>query len=174
MTSNTTSTHCMKLQVQYGSDFYELLLTSKEKKICIEQVLEEIEKRLKVPKCHQILMYKGQRLDQKAKTNLDELYIFNNSKIILTRTPKQLLDEQSSSIQSPKEKKIIDTNKEDNQNVEHSINKQQSVPTKQEMHSHPIGFTPEPNKTYEYYTVPYRTDPTTLLQNMSLSTSTST
>lgn len=139
----------MKLQVQYGSDVYELLLISKEKKICMEHVLEEIEKRIKVPKCHQILMYKGQRLDQKAKTNLDELYIFNNSKIILARTPKQLLDEQNSSIQSPKERKIIDTNKEDNQNVEHPINKQQSVAIKQEMPSHPIGFTPEPNKTYE-------------------------
>ncbi|UJR35186.1 hypothetical protein I4U23_027953 [Adineta vaga] len=158
--NNSTSVYYIKLQIQYGSDLYELLLSNKEKKISIEQVLDEIEKRTKVPKCYQILMYKGQRLDQKLKANLDGLYIFNNSKLILLRTPKQISDEQQcqkkvsySSIQSPQ-----NINEEDKCNDKNFV----------EIPSHPMNFIPEADKIYEYYTVPYRTDPTTLLQNMSL------
>jgi hypothetical protein len=96
-------------------------------------------------------MYKGQRLDHKPKANLDDLYIFNNSKLILTGRQKQIHEKYSSLDHS------IPKSISSEQHVKEDINdsliiKTQSssvFPKKQEIHSNPIGFTPEPNKNYE-------------------------
>ncbi|CAF0717719.1 unnamed protein product [Adineta steineri] len=122
MTSINNKLRCIKLQIQYGSDLYELLLSSKDNKIQVEHVLNEIEKLTKIPKCHQTLIYKGQRLDHKPKENLEDLYIFNNSKLILSKTQRSSHD------------------KCDYLNL--SSQKQQN-------NTDLIGFTPEPNKKYE-------------------------
>ncbi|CAF4313240.1 unnamed protein product [Adineta steineri] len=122
MTSINNKLRCIKLQIQYGSDLYELLLSSKDNKIQVEQVLNEIEKLTKIPQCHQTLIYKGQRLDHKPNEDLEDLYIFNNSKLILSKTQRSSHD------------------KCDYLNL--SSQKQQN-------NTDLIGFTPEPNKNYE-------------------------
>ena len=154
---DTPSSRYIKLQVQYGSDLYELLLSSKDKKIRIEHVLDEIEKLTKVPKSYQTLMYKGQRLDHKPEANLDDLYIFNNSKLILSRTQKQFHDKISKlqhnhNSTNVKEEKLNVTIKAKDDGNDNSVMKTQSMvvfPKKQEIHSNLIGFIPEPNKNYE-------------------------
>jgi Mg2+/Co2+ transporter CorC len=168
---DTTSSRYIKLQIQYGSDLYELLLSSKDNKIRVENVLDEIEKIIKVPKCHQSIMYKGQRLDHKPKSNLDDLYIFNNSKLILTGTQKQYHDKyccsdhdhhiitttltKSNSLQQQQQNNnTININEEKSKkNIDNSLkSKTQTsliIPKKQEIYSNLIGFVPEPNKNYE-------------------------
>ena len=123
----------MKLQIQYGCDIYELFLTSKDQHIRVEQILEQIEQLTKVPKCQQNLLYKGQRIDQKPQANLDDLFIFNNSKLILTGTQRQS-DDHPTEMKSKK-----------NTNREQSI----ITPKRQEIIPNVNGFVPEPNKTYE-------------------------
>lgn len=115
----------MKLQIQYGSDIHELFLTNHNQQIRVEQILDEIEQLTKVPKSHQNILYKGQRIDRKPQVNLDDLYIFNNSKLILTGTQRQSHDH---SVSSPP--------------LNILPKKQDTCPT---IH----GFIPEPNKTYE-------------------------
>lgn len=117
----------MKLQIQYGSDIHELFLIGDDQQIRVEHILDQIEKLTKVPKCHQNILYKGQRIDQKPQVNLDDLYIFNNSKLILTGTQRQFPDH------------------------DHPIssNKNIVLPKKQETCPIVHGFIPEPNKTYE-------------------------
>lgn len=119
----------MKLQIQYGCDIHELFLTSQDQSIRVEQILDQIEQLTKVPKCQQNLLYKGQRIDQKPQANLDDLYIFNNSKLILT------------SIQRQSHTHSNDMN----------INRDKStvLPKRQEIIPNVNGFVPEPNKTYE-------------------------
>jgi hypothetical protein len=157
---DTSSSRYIKLQVQYGGDLYELLLTSKDNQIRVEHVLDEIEKLLKVPKSHQSIMYKGQRLDHKPKANLDDLYIFNNSKLILTGRQKQIHEKYSSldqiitsipkSISSEEKLNLTIKSKEDiNDSLITKTQSSSVVPKKQEIHSNPIGFTPDPNKNYE-------------------------
>ncbi|CAF3351603.1 unnamed protein product [Rotaria socialis] len=192
-TIDPISSHYIKLQIQYGSDLYELLLSNKTNRIQVDHVLDEIEKLTKVPKCHQTIMYKGQRLDHKPKANLDDLYIFNNSKLILSGTQKQYHDKYccpdhdhnhnlnmisfSKPISSYKQnKKDINVKEEiSNRNIDDRLDstKQSSLifPMKKDINSNPTGFIPEANKTYEYYTVPYKTDSTTLLKNIPSTTS---
>jgi len=168
---DTPPSRCIKLQIQYGSDLYELLLSSKDNKIRVENVLDEIEKIIKVPKCHQSIMYKGQRLDHKPKANLDDLYIFNNSKLILTGTQKQYHDKyccpdhdhhittptlpKSNSLQQRQQNNnTISVNEEKpKKDIDNSLaSKVQTsliIPKKQETYSNLIGFVPEPNKNYE-------------------------
>jgi len=156
---NTPSSRYIKLQVQYGGDLYELLLTSKDNQIRVEHILDEIEKLIKVPKCHQSIMYKGQRLDHKPKANLDDLYIFNNSKLILTGRQKQIHDKYSTldqiitsipkSISSQQHVKEEKPKEDINDSLIIKTQSSSVVPKKQEIHSNPIGFTPEPNKNYE-------------------------
>ncbi|CAF1162453.1 unnamed protein product [Rotaria sordida] len=194
---DTTLSHYIKLQIQYGSDLYEMLLSSKDNKIRVENLLDEIEKLTKVPKCHQTIMYKGQRLDHKPQANLDDLYIFNNSKLILSGTQKQFHDKYccpnhdhnmintsvSKLISSQKQNNTTTNIKEEKSNItiksnkdidDNSMTKTQTplvFQKQQEINSNLTGFVPEANKSYEYYTVPYKTDPTTLLQNIPSSTS---
>jgi hypothetical protein len=151
---DTPSSRYIKLQIQYGSELYELLLSSKDHQIRVEHILDEIEKLTKVPKCHQSIIYKGQRLDQTPQANLDDLYIFNNSKLILTGTQKQLHDKyccpnHDHHTTLPKSNSLQQQN-----NNQTSINEEKSVmkiqsSKKQEVYSNPIGFVPEPNKIYE-------------------------
>ena len=152
-----------KLQIQYGSDLYEIVLSNKDQKLRVEHVLDEIEKLIKVPKCHQSLIYKGQRLDQKLTTNLDELYIFNNSKLILNGTQKQYHDRYccpdhdhyiipTNTISSSQQTTNVKINSLKKDMGDSLITKTQTslvLPKKQEEFSNPIGFTPEPNKNYE-------------------------
>jgi len=160
-----SSSRYIKLQIQYGSDLYEILLSSKDNKIRVEHVLDEIEKLTKVPKCHQSIIYKGQRLDHKPQANLDDLYIFNNSKLILTGTQKQFhdkyccpdhdhhivttlpkttsLQQQNNSVNEEKSKKDIDSN------LVTKTSASLILPKKQEICANLVGFVPEPNKTYE-------------------------
>jgi len=166
---DTISSRYIKLQIQYGSDLYELLLSSKDNKIRVENVLDEIEKIIKVPKCHQSIMYKGQRLDHKPKTNLDDLYIFNNSKLILTGTQKQFHDKyccpdhdhhiitttlpKSNSSQQQNNNTISVKEEKPKKDIDNSLaSKVQTpliIPKKQETYPNLIGFVPEPNKNYE-------------------------
>jgi hypothetical protein len=144
---NTSSSRHIKLQIQYGSDLYELLLSSKDNKIRVEHILDEIEKLTKVPKCHQSLMYKGQRLDYSPKANLDDLYIFNNSKLILTGTQKQFHDkyccpDHDHNISITSLPKSVSSKQQ-------TIHVKEEKPKKNIDHSNPIGFVPEPNKNYE-------------------------
>jgi len=132
----------MKLQIQYGSDIYEIFLSNKNNKIQVEDILDEIEKRLKVSKCHQSLIYKGQRLDKEPNAYLDDFCIFNNSKLILSGTQKQIHDKYC----CPDHDHNIMSEKQDKSNS--SVTKL-IVPKKQEIQTNPIGFIPEPNKTYE-------------------------
>ena len=120
----------MKLQIQYGSDIHELFLTGDDQQIRVEHILDQIEKLTKVPKCHQNILYKGQRIDQKPQVNLDDLYIFNNSKLILTGTQRQFHDRSCCS------------------DHDHPISST-ILPKKQETCPTVHGFIPEPNKTYE-------------------------
>jgi hypothetical protein len=160
-----SSSRYIKLQIQYGSDLYEILLSSKDNKIRVEHVLDEIEKLTKVPKCHQSIIYKGQRLDHKPQANLDDLYIFNNSKLILTGTQKQFHDkyccpdhdhhivttlpkttssqQHNNSVNEEKSKKDIDNN------LVTKTSTSLILPKKQEICANLVGFVPEPNKTYE-------------------------
>ncbi len=171
------SSRYIKLQIQYGSDLYEILLLNKDNQIRVEHVLDEIEKLTKVPKCHQSIMYKGQRLDHKPNANLDDLYIFNNSKLILTGTQKQFHDKyccpdhdhpiisttllKSNSSQQERNNNTTSI-KEDKSNImikskkndidDSLVTKTQTsfiLPNKQEIYSNPIGFVPNPNKSYE-------------------------
>jgi len=162
---DTPSSCYIKLQIQYGSDLYELLLSSKNNKIRVEHVLDEIEKVTKVPKCHQSIMYKGQRLDQTPKANLDDLYIFNNSKLILTGTQKQFHDKyccpdhdhhisksNSSQQQNDNTTNVKEDHSKRDLNNDNSMTNPQTplvIPKKQEIYSNPTGFVPEPNKSYE-------------------------
>lgn len=114
----------MKLQIRYGSNLHEICLANKHGKFHVQDLLEQIEKDLQVPICHQSLMFKGQRVDQQATTtNLNDLYIFNNSKLILTGTQQQVHNKDGRLDHEPKKLELS------------------SMP--------PNGFTPEPNKTYE-------------------------
>ncbi|CAF0760468.1 unnamed protein product [Didymodactylos carnosus] len=88
---NVPNPKYLKLQVQYGSDHHELLLSRKDD-IKIGHVQDEIERITKVPKCHQTIVYKGQRLDHTPDARLDDLYIFNNSKLQLAGTQTQFHD----------------------------------------------------------------------------------
>lgn len=160
----------IKLQIQYGSDLYELLLSSEDNKIRIEHVLDEIEKITKLPKCHQTIIYKGQRLDHKPKAYLDDFYIFNNSKLVLSKTQKHSHDKYcypnrnhknpststlSNSVQSEQQDQSTRINREENSKNDldkNPITKTQmsSVSyTKRERNLIPTGFVPEANKTYE-------------------------
>jgi hypothetical protein len=121
--ARSSSAHYIKLQIQYGSDHHELYLANEDKQIRIEQVIEEIEKLTNVPKCHQTIIYKGQRLDHRPQAKLDDLHLFNNSKLILSGTQRQFHDKYCCP------------------DHEHPC-----VPLLTEK---PTGFTPEPNKTYE-------------------------
>ena len=162
--NNRPSFRYIKLQIQYGSDLYELLLSTNDKKIRVEHILDEIEKMTKVPKCHQSIIYKGQRLDQKPEANLDDLYIFNNSKLILTGTQKQFHDkyccpDHDHHINTPKtsrtnlsQQKNENTLSKKEEKSNNDIDKTQSsliIPKKQDITSNSIGFIPEPNKSYE-------------------------
>ena len=91
---NRFNTNYIKLQVQYGSDHYEIYLSSKEKVIHMVNVMDEIERLVKVPKCHQTIIYKGQRLDHQPHAKLNELHIFNNSKLFLSGTQHQFHDKR--------------------------------------------------------------------------------
>ncbi|CAF0879511.1 unnamed protein product [Rotaria sp. Silwood1] len=174
---DTTLSHYIKLQIQYGSDLYELLLSSKDNKLRVEHVLDEIEKLTKVPKCHQTIMYKGQRLDHKPQANLNDLYIFNNSKLILSGTQKQFHDKYccpnhdhniintslSKLIPSEQQNHTTTTNlKEVKSNITIKSNKDiddccsvtktqtpLAFQKKQDINSNLTGFVPEPNKSYE-------------------------
>ncbi|CAF2393554.1 unnamed protein product [Rotaria sp. Silwood2] len=171
---DTTLSHYIKLQIQYGSDLYELLLSRKDNKIRVEHVLDEIEKLTKVPKCHQTIMYKGQRLDHKPQANLDDLYIFNNSKLILSGTQKQFHDkyccpnhdhnvtntslpklissQKQNNTTNINEEKLQITIKSNNDIDDSSVIKTQTplvFKKKQEINSNLTGFVPEANKTYE-------------------------
>jgi hypothetical protein len=149
----------IKLQIQYGSDLYEILLSSKDNhRIRVENVLDEIEKITKVPKCHQSIIYKGQRLDHKPQANLDDLYIFNNSKLILTGTQKQFHDkyccpdhDHQINTNLPKTPSSQQQQKQNNTNSDNPPSSTSLVllPKKQEICSNLVGFVPEPNKTYE-------------------------
>lgn len=151
----------IKLQIQYGCELHEVLLSNKDNKIRVEHVLDEIEKLTKVPKCHQSIMYKGQRLDHKPKANLDDLYIFNNSKLILTGTQKQFHDKYCC---PDHDHHIINTtiptSPSSQQENNHSTNIKEekllkdmddrlTIPKKQDIYPNSIGFVPEPNKNYE-------------------------
>ena len=131
--ARSASAHYIKLQIQYGSDHHELYLASQEKQIRLEQVIEEIEKLTKVPRCHQTLMYKGQRLDHRPEAKLDDLHLFNNSKLILSGTQRQFHDKYCCPDHEHPHVPLLKTK---------SVG---SVPQEEK----PTGFIPEPNKTYE-------------------------
>ena len=115
----------MKLQIRYGSDLHEICLVNKHDQFHVQDLLEQIEKDLQVPISNQSLMFKGQRVDQQATTtNLNDLYIFNNSKLILTGTQQQQVQNKDCCL--------------DHEPKKHELS---SIP--------PTGFTPEPNKNYE-------------------------
>lgn len=141
-----SSSRYIKLQIQYGSEIYELLLSNKDKNILVEHLLNEIEKLTKVPKCHQSIIYKGQRLDHKPQANLDDLYIFNNSKLILTGTQKQFHDKyccpnhEHHTIDNTPSKSYSLQQENKDRNEEKSI---------KDIYPNTFGFIPEPNKNYE-------------------------
>ena len=153
-----TLSNYIKLQIQYGSDIYDLLLSNKHKQIQVENLLDEIEKVIQVPKCDQTIIYKGQRLDDKPNANLNDLYIFNNSKLILSRTYKHKcyhisnhhnISKQTNNVQ---EEKLNVTIKSNNDLDHSSITKTETsfiFPKKQEINLNLNGFIPEPNKKYE-------------------------
>lgn len=129
----------MKLQIRYGSDLHEIFVANQDDRIRVQDLLDQIEKQLKVPICHQSLIYKGQRLDQTPTTTLDDLHIFNNSKLILTGTQKRFHNKYC----CPDHEHI-----ETNRSSEHEKTIVLS-PNQQQEEELPSGFQPEPNKHYE-------------------------
>ena len=85
----TLSPSHIKLQIQYGSDHHEIHLTSQDDHIRIEHLINEIERVTKVPKSHQTILYKGQRLDTTSHTYLHDLHLFNNSKLFVLGTQRE-------------------------------------------------------------------------------------
>ena len=130
--------HCQKLQIQYGSDHYELFLSSQNDPIRVEQLMDEIEKRIKVPRCHQTVMHKGQRLEHEPHASLLDLHIFNNSRLILSGTQRRDHDKSCCPDHDHR------TTKEPQTDDEPSI-----LVASSPSPSNLTGFTPLPNKTYE-------------------------
>lgn len=164
--TDINSSQYIKLQIQYGTDHYELLVSSKENKIQVTHVLDAIEKLTKVPKYHQTIIYKGQRIDNKLTANLDDLFIFNNSKLTLTKRQQSYHNMTTTSllkVDSTQENEKLTTNSlrvEKTNAIERANkNRDDNLLTKkptsltfqkqQDLHTNLTGFIPDTNKSYE-------------------------
>lgn len=146
MTSSKSSPSYIKLQIQYGSDHYEVHLSSKNDPIRMEQLINEIEKITKVPKCHQTILYKGQRLNHRPEATLDDLHLFNNSKLFVSGTQREYHDKSC----CPDHEHQPQSQVKLHASPSISIKSEKSMLTKEiEEQLKPMGFVPEPNKTYE-------------------------
>ncbi len=62
--------HFLKLQVQYGGDIYEMILSTKTNDPTVEELQQHIENQLSIPIDSQLIMFKGQNLHEKRQGKL--------------------------------------------------------------------------------------------------------
>jgi hypothetical protein len=74
--------HILKVEVAHGSDRHDISLF-KANLPTVFDLMEELEKKTRVPKSHQQIIYKGQKLSQNPTQPLSKFGIFNGNRILL-------------------------------------------------------------------------------------------
>jgi hypothetical protein len=74
--------HILKLEVAHGSDRHDVSIYKTELPTVFD-LMDELEKKTRVPKSHQQVIYKGQKLHQQPTQPLSKFGIFNGNKILL-------------------------------------------------------------------------------------------
>lgn len=74
--------HILKIEVAHGSDRHEISLYKADLPTVFD-LMEELEKKTRVPKSHQQILYKGQRLHQLPTHALSKFGIFNGNRLLL-------------------------------------------------------------------------------------------
>ncbi|CAF3293608.1 unnamed protein product [Rotaria socialis] len=73
--------HFLKLQIQYGGDVSELILSTNSSDPTVQELQQHIEKQLNIPAEVQRIMFKGQNLHEKPEGKLRRYGITNASLI---------------------------------------------------------------------------------------------
>ncbi|CAF1521031.1 unnamed protein product [Rotaria magnacalcarata] len=73
--------HFLKLQIQYGGDVNELILSTNSSDPTVQELQQHIEKQLNIPTEVQRIMFKGQNLHEKPEGKLRRYGITNASLI---------------------------------------------------------------------------------------------
>jgi hypothetical protein len=73
--------HFLKLQVQYGGDIHDMILSTNTKDPTVEELQQQIEKDLNIPIDGQQIMFKGQNLHEKRQGKLRRYGLTNTSLI---------------------------------------------------------------------------------------------
>ena len=74
--------HILKVEVAHGSDRHDVSLYKSDLPTVFD-LMDELEKKTRVPKSHQQVIYKGQKLHQQPTQALSKFGIFNGNRILL-------------------------------------------------------------------------------------------
>lgn len=82
MTSKFSQLHILKIEVAHGSDRHEISIYSSSKPI-VNDLLDELEKKTRVPRSGIQLIFKGQKLHTNPKGVLEQFGIFSGNRILM-------------------------------------------------------------------------------------------
>lgn len=77
-----THLYMLKLEVSHGSDRHQISLYKNEEPIVLD-LMEELEKKTRVPKSYQQLVFKGQKLNLNPQGVLTKYGLFSGSRLML-------------------------------------------------------------------------------------------